>query len=118
MTVFVVQNAQRRSQHHGGTVPQYDLSPALQFGELAFLLPPGPVMLDPTPALQRLKIRLASYCDADYILCIGDPNAIAAASMVAAQMNSGRVKTLSWDRTRKCYTPVSLDLNCEVPHGY
>jgi hypothetical protein len=41
---------------------------------------------------------------------MGDPVAIAIASMIAAEVNNGRVKFLKWDRENSCYYSVEVDL--------
>ena len=42
---------------------------------------------------------------------IGDPAAIGIACCVASNNNIGRMKLLKWDRERKEYYPVQVDLH-------
>lgn len=109
-TVYVVQNAHRRDMATGALVPVHDLTPALRYGELRYLLPPGPVLLSTEHAVKALKQQLAEFTPDDYLLCIGDPSAIALVSMVASTVTAGRVKLLVWDKPSKAYIPVPIDL--------
>ena len=72
-----------------------DISPALRFGQIHFLLDPDD-LLDTDRAVAKLTKALADFSDDDYILCIGDPTAILAAGIIASQANGGDVKALRW----------------------
>ena len=41
---------------------------------------------------------------------MGDPVAIGIASMVASDINNGKVNMLKWDRENQCYYNVYIDL--------
>lgn len=82
---------------------------AERFGKLEVLLPPGQIVLSPGPTMYRLRKNLADYCDDDYILCMGDPIAIALAAIVAATINAGKVNFLKWDREQSRYFPVKTN---------
>jgi len=88
-----------------------NLSPALHYGEVKILLPPGQVVFSPGPSIARLRKALKNFSDDDYLLCVGDPVAIAMASMVAAENNVGKVKFLKWDRQEKKYLPIAVNLH-------
>ena len=93
MTVFVAQEVTDRSGHL-----VHDLSPATRWGELEFLMPSGPVALNPQPMIMELRHKLRNYTDEDLLLAVGDPAVIGAAVAVAADMNQGRVRVLRWDK--------------------
>lgn len=99
----------RRDPESGAVVPTYDLSPALMFGDIVQLLAPGPVLLETETAVRTLQSKLAHFDDDDFILCIGDPVAIAAACMVASAINVGRVKLLVFDRHHRSYVMVQVN---------
>lgn len=122
--VYLVQEVFRRDETTGQLVPALDLSDAARYGAMEVLLQPGRVALSTAPMMARLRTMLRDFCDEDYLLPTGDTVAIAAASMVAASFNRGRVKVLSWDRgpiidrqTMKRgpgqYIPIQLSLNGE-----
>lgn len=99
MTVYVVQE-----------VPGKNVLSAAKFGKLKVLLPPGQIQVDAAPAVQRLGLQLADFNDADHLLCIGDPAAIAIAAAIAARNNEGRVKLLKWDRQEARYYSVTAEI--------
>ena len=100
MTVYVVQE-----------VPGRNILGAKEYGELEVLLHPGMnIVLSSTPTIRRLEKKLQNFCDEDYLLLIGDPAAIGIACCVASNNNIGKMKLLKWDRERKEYYPVQIDL--------
>ena len=101
MTVYVIQE-----------VPGRNVLGAKEYGTLEVLLPPGMnIVLSSTPTIRRLDKKLQNFCDEDYLLLIGDPAAIGIACCVASNNNIGRMKLLKWDRERKEYYPVQIDLH-------
>ena len=106
MTVYVTQNPMRRNTEQR-LVHMFDLAPARHYGALEVLLPAGR-MVDQGLAhvATTLRERLADFTDDDYLLCLGDPVAIAMASAVVAQVNAGRVPLLVWDKLERRYTEV------------
>lgn len=107
MTVYVVQERVLRTPE--GPQPQYDLTPALKYGRLEALLPPGNVGMTPGPMILQLRNKLRNFDDGDYLLALGDPVAIAAAAIIAAMHNRGRVKMLKWDRRLGDYVMTTLE---------
>jgi hypothetical protein len=109
--VFIVQRPAQYDRTKGGWVNKYDLSPASEHGELVFLLRPGNIFkakLD--DALERLERELKDFSDADHLLAVGDPVAIAAAVMVASKRNGGKVSLLKFDRMTGRYDPYQIVL--------
>jgi hypothetical protein len=104
--VFIPQEPRTRDKTTNDWRPLYDLTPALKFGTLQVLLPHGPMLLATEPMIADLKERLKDYTADDYIMCIGDPSAIAAAVLVAGQINGGKVSLLKYDRNEKQYNPI------------
>tara|TARA_R100000656_G_scaffold114221_1_gene86604 strand:- start:64 stop:384 length:321 start_codon:yes stop_codon:yes gene_type:complete len=100
MTVFVVQEVHNKN-----------LLPAKKFGSLRLMLPPGNIVLSAVPTVKRLWKALNSYTNKDYILLMGDPIAIALAGSIAAELNSGRVNYLKWDRQENQYIPLETNIH-------
>lgn len=94
-------------------VPGRNVLPAREYGELSVLLPPGDVVLSAGPTTRKLQRKLKDFCDADYLLCMGDPVAISLAAAVAADTNQGRFKLLKWDRQSRVYYPVEVNLRAK-----
>ena len=65
----------------------------------------------PVPVVRALREKLAGFSDDDYLVPIGDPAIMAAAAAIAASFNHGRVRLLKWDRERRIYWPVQLDIS-------
>ena len=99
MTVYIVQES-----------PGKNLVPAQKYGELELLLPARTnLMLSTGPEVQKLKRKLNSFSDEDYLLLIGDPAAIGLCCAIAASA-SGRFSVLKWDRQEMTYYPVTFDI--------
>jgi hypothetical protein len=109
--VYIVQEPRRKNRETGEWVSAFDLTPAAEHGELQFLLPSGPVMLNPQPMINKLRMKLCNFTDDDYILPVGDPVAIVAATAVAASFNRNQVALLKWESRRGCYQIIRANFN-------
>lgn len=105
--VYITQ--EKAKKQNGEWVPEFNLSPAAEFGKLEILMPPGHSFFSPVPVVRALKEKLANFCEDDFILPIGDPSIMIAAAMIAGEKNSGRVKLLKWDRFQQSYVAIQLD---------
>jgi hypothetical protein len=65
----------------------------------------------PVPTVRKLRERLEEFSDDDYILPVGDPVLMSTVSMVAAEMNNGRVAFLKWDRIQRRYLVIRVDIS-------
>lgn len=110
MTVYVVQNQMRYDRNQGKLVPKFDLNPALEFGNLHYLLSPTAKPFEPAPIIRELHEKLSTYSDDDYLLLIGNPMVMSWAVAVAAEYNEGYVTTLQWSGRDNRYLPVSAQL--------
>lgn len=91
--------------------PNVNVIGAGRFGDLIPLLPPGrQITLSSSPVVRLLKNKLKDFNDKDFLLAMGDPVAIGIASMVASDINNGKVNMLKWDRENQCYYNVPIDL--------
>lgn len=115
-TVFVVQYPMRREEATRAMRPVHDITPAARFGNLEFLLPAGPVLLSTDAAVTTLRSKLRGFKPGDYMLCLGDPVAIAAAAAVVAQFNGGVIPMLVWDKRLRDYLPITVDTNARRDH--
>ena len=88
-----------------------NVAQATRFGRLIALLPRDRrVEQAPAPVLRELRRKLSTYSSADYLLLLGSPVIISMALYVAAEVNSGLVNVLVFDRRLNDYYPLSLDL--------
>lgn len=108
--VFITQNPMRRNAHQQ-LVHKYDLTPAREYGNLVVLLSAGPVLIDPEYAVKKLREQLNDFRHDDWLLCLGDPVAIAAASAIVAEVNDGVIPVLVWDRQVTKYLAIKVDTN-------
>ena len=108
--VFVVQEPLRRNRVTGEFESKFDLTPAVSYGDIKVILPPGGKMISTAPMSAKLKHALRNFGDADYIIPTGDPCAIMAAGAYAAKFNRDRFKVLSWDGRARQYIMVQMDL--------
>ena len=88
------------------TVPLFDLTPAMKYGDLVLLFDPGDVALMPDRVMKILLDRMEDFGDDDYLLPTGDTVLVAAAAMVAAEKNNGDYKILKWDGRVSTYTEL------------
>jgi hypothetical protein len=63
--------------------------------------------------LEHLRDKLACFCDQDFLVPVGNPALIGMATLVAADMNEGRVRMLDWIRDGRRYREVTIDMNWE-----
>lgn len=106
--VFITQEKLRRDSF-GNMVPEFDMTPALRFGDPVVLVPAGRALFAPVLTVRTLKDKLASFGEEDYLLTVGDPSIIAVAAMIAGEVNHGRVKLLKWDRQMRDYIAIQID---------
>jgi len=107
-TVFVIQQPFR----------DLDLSPALEYGRVEFLLEDTDVhprerqlKHDTWRAQAEMEFRLQRFHgDRDYLLLLGDPAAIGLATAIITKLNGGKFTLLKWDREQKKYYPVFVNL--------
>jgi len=92
----------------GERIRAVDLSPAAEYGEPIILLKSTSSLIDSQPLVETLCERLATFCDDDWLVPIGEPALMCIAAMVAASMNKGRVKFLKWDRQLSRYIPIKV----------
>lgn len=108
--VFVVQEPLRRNRN-GDVVPKMDLSPAMKFGELVYLLRWGDArLMDPRRLVCKLREGLRDYSDRDYLLMTGSPNAMWIAGVIASKHTNGVVNVLEWEAVEKHYRLVEVDI--------
>ena len=106
--VYIVQEPMKRTNN--GLQPLMDLTPAANYGDIEILLPPGPVALSPSPMINELKKKLAHFKDEDFLVAVGDPTAIMAASIIAARANNGVINALKWDKQSRSYIKIRLEV--------
>jgi hypothetical protein len=106
--VFITQEKMRRNSL-GELVPEFDMTPALKFGQPKVLVPAGRALFAPVHTVRTIKEQLEGFSDDDYLLTIGDPSIIAVSAIVAAENNKGRVKLLKWDKLMRDYIAIQID---------
>lgn len=92
--------------------PYVNVLSAEEYGDIEILFDSGQqIMFSPQPAIKKLRRKLKSFCDDDYLLMMGDPAAMGIACCIAADINRGKFKILKWDKKEKRYYPVSININ-------
>ena len=96
---------------------EIDMSPAEAYGELTFLAPRNfQVYSTQMAPVDEFWANLRDFNDDDFILLMGDPVLIGLATMVASEVNHGRVKLLKWDRKGlegPAYKEIVLDMRLD-----
>lgn len=108
--VFVIHQSAVRDRFTGSMRPQHDLSPALRFGEVVDVLPPGSISQDIRVLKAQIMDKLLDEgcCRDDYLLAIGDPVAIVLGAFAMAAF-SDRIRLLKWDRRMRGYVALEID---------
>jgi len=116
--VFVIHQPAVRDRHTGEMRPQFDLSPALRFGEVVDVLPPGGVTQDYKQLAGDIRRRLLDEDfdpNDDHVLALGDPVAVALGVLVVAGLmrefeygGPGVISLLKWDRRTFSYVVCRL----------
>lgn len=92
-----------------------DLDHLRSYGEPIFLTPDRFQVYESVAApTEEFQQNMSTFCDDDFILLIGDPVLIGLATMVASNINNGRVALLKWDRIAESYHVIRLDLKGRV----
>lgn len=105
--VFVTQLPSRLED--GVWVPSVDVSPAKEFGELVFVIPPGLNHPTADTVIQQLRDRLHDFNSVeDFLLPMGDPVIMAAASALLGRRTSW-FRLLKWDRITRRYNVFEIE---------
>ena len=113
--VYVVHAPLRYDGRTASWVHKVDLSPAEEFGQLVHMLPPqsgSNVGIDMAQCVADLRASLEAFTAEDYLLPVGHPVLIGAATAIAARRTGGTVRLLEWNRDTVdgYYRPVLLRL--------
>jgi hypothetical protein len=94
-----------------------NISPALEFGSLLFMIGPGEHALNPQRVLDTYRqcVHEHDFRAEDYVLLIGDPVLIGCAVAVIDQWMQHKhyetpLNVLKWDREMKRYLPIEIPL--------
>ena len=110
--VFVVHQPTGRDRGTGAIKPTMDLSPALEYGELRFILREweNPFAdVDATVTEVRRVLEGERLCGQDWLLLVGNPVLIGIVAAVASDLVSD-LRMLQWDRSAHRYIPVIAQL--------
>lgn len=111
MTVYVVQDPTHKDPDTGQIGPKFDLTPALEYGPLSFLLKPRANPLRYTDTIVRdLWKGLRDFTPEDHLLLLGNPCLIGMAVAVAVEMTGGPITMLQWSGKEKRYLPVRANI--------
>lgn len=116
--VYVVQEPLRHSNAVGGTRPKFDITPAREFGEIVICLDWADTGrgFSCDEVLWKLRRALNDYRDDDYLLMTGNPTAMALASIVASEVNDGRIRLLVWTKDgpdNGYYNVADIDIHAQ-----
>lgn len=92
--------------------PRKNLLPALDYGEIEYVLEVGDVVsMNSGPWIRKIRDAMRSFGSDDFVLAVGDPIAIGIACVHASSANGGRFKMLKWDRQERRYFPITIDMD-------
>lgn len=105
--VFIVNEPMKYDHEQERMVPAKDLSSALEWGPIEFIMPAGEPPLDPRYSIQVIRDRLSTFTFDDYLIPIGHPLLICWSAAIATERAGGMLKLLHWRPKLKRYTPVA-----------
>lgn len=94
----------------GIQTPLFDVTPAREFGELKTLTEHNQSMSASVPMVRMLREKMKDFCDADYILPVGDPVIIGTVCAIAADMNAGYYQMLKWNKRLRSYEVFKINV--------
>jgi hypothetical protein len=110
--VFVVHQPTGRDKGTGAIRPTMDLSPALEWGELRFIMREWEnpfINFDATAAEVHRVLVGEGLTLEDWLLLVGNPCLIGLVAAEAARITGG-LRMLQWDRSQHRYLAVSAQL--------
>jgi len=93
----------------GIVVPLFDISPAREFGEIRILTEHNQSMTASVPMVRMIREKMKGFCDADYILPVGDPVVIATVAAIASDLNHGYFQMLKWNKRMRQYDVYKIN---------
>jgi hypothetical protein len=113
--VYIVQEPLRRDPESGVLVPRINYGTITPFGTPRFIFSWGEITdnmelddLTMQRFIDRARDALRDFSDDDYLVPMGHPALIAAATVAAADRNE-RIRMLDWSRERRGYRVASMD---------
>ena len=102
--VWFVHEPLRRDERTGQMVPQYDVKPAAEFGDIVFALPgrSRPPM-DPETCLIELREAMREFKASDYLAIAGDHQLVIWGAILAERASGGILNLLKWDNREHRY---------------
>lgn len=91
--------------------PNHDLAPAMSFGDIVTLLPPGDTNFSYEFTVDKLREDLGNIALEDYLLLTGDPVAIGLATSIVSEYLGGHLQLLKWMRRERVYLPIKIRVN-------
>jgi hypothetical protein len=108
--VFVPQVPSRFDRTNRIWLPTVNLQAAERYGEVITILPPNANRAAIAPLVDAMRSRLQDFTSEDWLVAVGDPSLIAAASCIAAKNAGGTLNLLKWDKLVSDYIPVKIRL--------
>lgn len=92
--------------------PNHDLAPAMEFGRIKTILPPGDANFSYEFTVSKLREVLRDFQLDDYLLLTGDPVAIGLATTIVFNNSYPEpVNMLKWMRRERKYLPVKISID-------
>ena len=92
--------------------PKINIMGAAEFGVFKFLLPElSQIIFSPGPLIFKLRKGLQNYRPTDFLLLTGDPAIIGVACSIVSDMTNGKYKLLKWDKQKRKYYPIEINLH-------
>lgn len=105
--VYIPQVPSRFDPGTGLFIPTVSMHTADKFGDRVECLPPGAGRLHVAQIAVALREKLRDITEDDWLVAVGDPSMIAAASVIMFK-KTGKLRLLKWDRVQAIYLPVEI----------
>jgi len=114
---FIVQEPMKKDMVSGMMVPMLDFRKVVEYGDPVVLVTTSRIGFTPGPLFDTIRDKMRDITDEDFIVPTGDPVAMFAVAMVAADLCNGKVNCLKWDKTRSEYIAIRMDSHYRTRKG-
>ena len=105
--VYCPQRPARWNQEAHLWVPTLNIHPAAKWGELVVMFDQSISRSEVLP-IEAMRNIMRDFSAEDYLVAVGDPGLLAAASCIAVQRTGGSLRLLRWDRQARDYLLVEV----------
>ncbi|ABL96814.1 hypothetical protein BcepF1.083 [Burkholderia phage BcepF1] len=106
--VYIPQLPMRFDHASQRRVPQFNITPAMQFGQLEMVLEEADDSRMIARLTPKIRERLAAFTENDFMVAMGNPAVIAICAAIVLRRQK-KLKMLQWDKKLEMYYQLELN---------